>query len=140
MPEVPEIIERDFTPELVFNATRSSGPGGQHVNKVSTRIELRFDVQSSVLLLEEEKKALFCKLAKRISKEGILILVSQSERSQIDNKRKAVEKFHKLIEKALAPVKVRRPTRPTATSRIKRLESKHIQSEKKSRRKPDIEY
>jgi ribosome-associated protein len=140
MPEVPEINERDFSAELIFNATRSSGPGGQHVNKVSTRIELRFDIQASGILLEEEKKALFGKLGKRISKEGILILVSQTERSQSDNKRKAIEKFYKLIEKALAPVKVRRPTRPTATSRVKRLESKHIHSEKKTRRKPEMDY
>ncbi len=140
MPEVPEIIERDFGPELVFNATRSSGPGGQHVNKVSTRIELRFDIRASGLLQDAEKITLFNKLAKRISKEGILILVSQAERSQFDNKRKVTEKFHKLIEKALAPVKVRRPTRPTLTSRIKRLESKHMLAEKKARRKPDNDY
>lgn len=139
MSEIPEISQRDFNPELFFTATRSSGPGGQHVNKVSTRIELRFDIQASHLLLDEEKSILVSKLAGRINKEGILILVSQTERSQHDNKKKVIEKFHKLIEKALIPVKKRRTTRPTLTSRIKRLETKHIHSEKKARRKPSFE-
>ena len=136
MSEIPEISKRDFNPELIFNATRSSGPGGQHVNKVSTRIELRFDIQASNLLSDEEKSNLISKLAGRISKEGILILVSQTERSQLDNKRKAIEKFYKLIGKALTPAKERRVTRPTAASRTKRLETKHLHSEKKARRKP----
>jgi ribosome-associated protein len=139
MPEVSAINERDFSPEFVFNAARSSGPGGQHVNKVSTKIELRFNVQDSHLLLDEEKNILVSKLAGRISKEGTLILVSQSERSQLDNKRNVIEKFYKLIEKALAPAKKRRITQPTITSRIKRLEAKHIHAEKKARRKPALE-
>lgn len=128
--------EVDLTQELVFNATKSSGPGGQHVNKVSTRIELRFDVPGSQLLLEEEKEIIQHKLSSRISKEGILILVSQSERSQLGNKIKVIERFNNLIMKALAPVKKRRKTKPTLASRKKRLEVKHIHSIKKARRKP----
>jgi ribosome-associated protein len=127
--------ERDFSQEFVFSATRSSGPGGQHVNKVSSRVELRFDVNASKLLHEEEKKLVLHKLANRISKEGFLLLVSQTERSQYDNKIKVIGKFNTLIRKALTPVKKRIKTSPTAGSRVKRLETKLLHSEKKTRRK-----
>jgi ribosome-associated protein len=127
--------ERNLSEEFVFSATRSSGPGGQHVNKVSTRIELRFDVKASKLLHEEEKELIFTKLANRINKEGILLVVSQTERSQYDNKLKAIEKLSLLIKKALTPVKKRKKTRPTASSRMKRRERKQLLSEKKARRK-----
>jgi ribosome-associated protein len=131
------IAGRNFENEFVFNASRSSGPGGQHVNKVSTRIELRFDITASQLLLEEEKNILMIKLANRITKEGILILVSQSERSQFDNKTNVIEKFYKLIEKALTPPKKRKPTHRTASSNAQRLMTKRIRSEKKKFRKID---
>ena len=127
--------ERGFEAEFVFIASRSSGPGGQHVNKVSTRIELRLDIPGSKLLKEEEKLILMDKLANRISKEGILILASQSGRSQYNNRTEVTERLYKLVEKALTPVKRRRPTRPTNASKIKRLESKQLRSEKKLRRK-----
>lgn len=127
--------ERDFSEEFVFNATRSSGPGGQHVNKVSTRIELRFDVTGSKLLRDEEKEIILDKLANRISKDGKLLLVSQTERSQYDNKIKAIEKFNLLVRKALTPAKKRKKTVPTARSRVKRLEGKQLLSVKKTRRK-----
>jgi len=132
---VTESGERDFSEEFVFNATRSSGPGGQHVNKVSTRIELRFDVTGSKLLRDEEKEIILDKLANRISKDGKLQLVSQTERSQYDNKLKAIEKFNLLVRKALAPVRKRKKTVPTARSRVKRLEGKQLLSVKKTRRK-----
>jgi ribosome-associated protein len=127
--------ERDFSEEFVFSATRSSGPGGQHVNKVSTRIELRFDVRASAMLCDEEKELILVKLANRINKDGVLLLVSQTERSQYKNKLKAIEKFNLLIRKALTPVKRRKKTNPTASSRRKRLEGKQLVSEKKARRK-----
>jgi ribosome-associated protein len=127
--------ERDFSEEFVFSATRSSGPGGQHVNKVSTRIELRFDVAGSRLLGDEEKEIILDKLSNRISKDGKLLLVSQTERSQYDNKLKAIEKFYALVRKALTPVKKRKKTTPTSGSRMKRLEGKQLLSEKKARRK-----
>jgi ribosome-associated protein len=129
------INERDFNQEFIFNATRSSGPGGQHVNKVSTRIELRFDVLASHLLQETEKDVIMITLASRITKAGMLILVSQSERSQYDNKTKVIEKFYRLLEKALTPVKKRKPTHPTTASKTKRLDAKRIMSEKKKFRK-----
>jgi len=126
---------RNFEKELIYTATRSSGPGGQNVNKVSTRIELRFDVQASHLLNEEEKGIIMNKLGNRISKGGILIIVCQAGRSQYDNKTNAEERFYKLIEKALKPEKKRAKTKPTLSSKIKRLESKQIRSKKKAQRK-----
>lgn len=137
--QVSILSGRSFDTEFVFSASRSSGPGGQHVNKVSTRIELKFDVTASLLLQEDEKATILNKLAGRITKEGILRIVSQSERSQYDNKIKAVERFYILLEKALTPVKKRKPTRPTLSSKTKRLNSKHIVSEKKAMRKPAFE-
>ena len=135
-----EILQgRNFEGELVFNATRSSGPGGQHINKVSTRIELRFDVLNSTLLNEYEKEVLLNQLPRKISKEGILIVVSQSERSQFDNKQKAIERFYSLLTKALTPIKKRRKTNPTAASKFKRLEDKQLKSKKKALRKTSIE-
>ncbi len=126
---------RNFDVELIFSASRSSGPGGQHVNKVSTRVELRFDVPSSKLLNDEEKMIIMTKLAARITKEGVLILHSQSERSQNDNKSRVTENFYKLIVKALTPVKKRKPTKPTAVSKQRRLETKRKLADKKNRRK-----
>jgi ribosome-associated protein len=129
------IIDRDFSREFVFTASRSSGPGGQNVNKVSTKVELRFDVYHSDLLSEEEKEILRIRLQKKISAEGFLIIVSQSERTQLKNKEKTIEKFNTLIWKALTPVKKRRPTRPSAASKEKRIVAKKMQGEKKARRK-----
>jgi ribosome-associated protein len=130
---------RNLESELIFSASRSSGPGGQNVNKVSTRIELRFDVGSSKILNEEEKNLLFVKLANRLTKEGTLIIVSQVERSQFDNKTRTIERFYQLLEKALTPVKKRTPTKPTFASKKKRLENKIHRSEKKALRKINYE-
>lgn len=134
-----KLISRDFSREFLFIASRSSGPGGQHINKVSSRIELRFNIPGSQLLLEEEKDTLLNKLAGRISKDGFLILSSQAERSQHKNKARVIERFYKLIERTLKPVKNRRLTQPSASSIAKRLEKKHIHSEKKVRRRMTLE-
>ena len=125
--------------ELKFSAARSSGPGGQHVNKVSTRIELRFNVDSSEVLTTSEKIIIKQKLGNRIISGGELVLVSQVERSQWRNKENAISRFFSLIEKALTPSKRRIKTRPTAASKHKRLESKKLLSQKKQLRKsPDL--
>lgn len=126
---------RNLDAELVFSASRSSGPGGQHVNKVSTRVELRFDVLNSKLLTHDEQEIIMSKLAGKITKEGTLVLRSQAERSQYDNKVRVTGNFYKLILKALTPEKKRRPTAPTAGSKQKRLETKRILADKKNRRK-----
>jgi ribosome-associated protein len=126
---------RDLSGELIYTSSRSSGPGGQNVNKVSTRIELRFNLAGSTLLNEEEKRKIQSSLGNRINKEGFLILVSQSERSQLANKKKGTERFYKLLQKALLPVKKRKPTHPTLASKERRIESKKMQSRKKALRK-----
>jgi ribosome-associated protein len=126
---------RDFSSEFVFSASRSSGPGGQHVNKVSTKVELRFHIQDSFLLSEEEKNLLAEKLAGKINSEGALAFVSQSERSQLKNKEKVIDKFYILLRRALTPRKKRKPTKPSAESVEKRLEEKRRQGERKIRRK-----
>jgi ribosome-associated protein len=125
--------DRDFSRELQFSASRSSGPGGQNVNKVNTRVELRFHIASSALL--SEKIRLLEKLAKKINSEGELILVSQTERSQLKNKEKVTERFYSLLSRALTPRKKRKPTKPSQASKEERLEEKRKQAEKKERRK-----
>lgn len=127
---------RDFINEFIFSASRSGGPGGQNVNKVSSKIELRFNVKESNLLSIEEKEIILVKLINKINHEGELVLVSQTERSQLANKEKVIEKFYSLISKALTTQKKRKPTKPTKTSKEKRLESKKIIAEKKNSRKP----
>uniref|UniRef100_UPI0032169CAB alternative ribosome rescue aminoacyl-tRNA hydrolase ArfB n=1 Tax=uncultured Draconibacterium sp. TaxID=1573823 RepID=UPI0032169CAB len=122
--------------ELKFSATRSSGPGGQNVNKVNTRVELRLSLLHSSVFSEEEKQILQHKLKSKINSEGELLLVSSTERSQWRNKETVTEKLFILIEKALTPTKKRIKTQPTKSSRLKRLEGKKLLSHKKQMRKP----
>lgn len=128
------IREIDFENELQFQASRSGGKGGQNVNKVSTKIELNFDVPNSKLLGDEDKNILKVKLKNKLDKNGILKIVSQSERSQYLNKLDAIKKFYNLIEKAFKKEKIRRKTNPSKTSKEERLISKKIESRKKSYR------
>ncbi len=128
--------DRLFDLEFIFSASRSSGPGGQNVNKVNTKIELRFKIPDSALLSDSEKEILMEKLKNRINSEGELIIVSQDERSQLKNKENAVIKFYQLLQNALTPPKKRKPTKPSMASRHRRLEAKKILSEKKQDRKP----
>jgi ribosome-associated protein len=128
--------DRFFELEFIFSSSRSSGPGGQNVNKVNTKIELRFNIPVSVLLSEEEKILLMEKLKNRIYSEGELIIVSQDDRSQLKNKENAISKFYQLLQHALTPQKKRKPTKPTLASRHRRLENKRRHSEKKQDRKP----
>jgi len=130
-----DIRERDFQNEFVFQASRSGGPGGQNVNKVSTKVELRFHIDNSVLLSDEEKTIISGKLINKINKQGELVLVAQTDRSQLKNKEKVVEKFYVLITRALTPRKRRLKTKPTKASVEKRLESKRVQAKIKATRK-----
>jgi ribosome-associated protein len=133
-----DISTIDFQRELVFTATRSSGPGGQHVNKVSTRVELRFNISESSLLTEDQKLVILTRLKNKITDDGTLIIVSQESRSQFKNKEKVLEKFYQLLQKALKPVVKRIPTKPTAGSKKKRLDYKKKLSEKKLKRKSPL--
>lgn len=121
--------------ELDFSFTRSSGPGGQHANKVSTRVELKFDINKSEVLTEDQKEKIIQTLANRISKEGLLTLSAQEERSQIRNKQLVTARFLRLISEALAPEKKRIETKPPPAAKRTRLDEKKKISEKKQLRK-----
>lgn len=127
-------IVPDLSTEFQFFTSRSSGPGGQNVNKVNSKVELRFNIQNSDLLTDEQKEILLMKLASKVTAEGILIIVSQRDRSQLVNKEDSVKKLYALIYKALTPRKARKSTRPTKSSVEKRLQSKRIKSEIKQTR------
>ncbi len=129
----------DLGAELIITATRSSGPGGQHVNKVSTRIELRFNIPGSKILTDQQKILLVDKLQNKLTEAGDLIVVSQVSRSQSSNKELALIKFYGIIAKALKPAKKRIPTKPTTQSKIKRLDEKKSVARKKESRKPPKE-
>lgn len=134
---IDELQNRNLEKEMTFATSRSSGPGGQNVNKVNTKVELRFHVENSNLLSEEEKEKITSKLANRINSDGELMVVSQSERSQLKNKEEAVERFYELLAKALKPVKNRKATRPTKASIEERIKAKKQKSEIKNlRQKP----
>ena len=126
--------------ELQFKAVRSSGAGGQHVNKVSSKVELSFDLINSISFSDEEKEILQKNLSSRLTKSGVLQLASGESRSQHSNKEKVIKRFFEIIEKGLIVPKKRKPTKISKVQKQKRLESKQKQSAKKSlRKKPDVE-
>jgi ribosome-associated protein len=132
-----DIIRRNIETEFTFSASRSSGPGGQNVNKVSSKVELRFNILLTNLFSEEEKELISQKLKNKISSEGEIILVSQSERTQVMNKKAVTEKFYRLISAALTIQKLRRATKPSNSSKLRRLNEKKVHSIiKKYRRSP----
>jgi ribosome-associated protein len=126
--EPVELRERIPSGELVFTATRSSGPGGQNVNKVNTKVQIRFNVLKSSALSDREKDKILTNLKKRITADGDLIITSQSERSMLMNKKKAENNFFRLLAGALTEQPERKSTHPTKASQEKRLEKKRKQS------------
>lgn len=123
--------KRDFSSEFDFTTSRSSGPGGQSVNKVNTKVTLRFDVDHSQILSEDEKAKLKEKLSNKISGDNVLIINAESDRSQLRNKEEAIRKFYELLKEAFKVKKKRKPTKPTKASVQKRLDKKKQQAEKK---------
>ena len=117
--------------EIIFSASRSSGAGGQNVNKVNTKVTLKFDVKNSQHLNEEEKETILKKLSTRLTNEGVLILSSQEKRSQLQNKEAVISKFEKFIAKAFEKKKARRATKPSKGAVQKRIKEKKQRSEKK---------
>ncbi len=126
--------EQQIIRELSFKAVRSSGAGGQHVNKTSSKVELYFDLEASEGLLEEEKARLIKKLATRLTKENLLILNSEESRSQHKNKELVVAKFFELLRENIKKPKPRKKTKPSKAAKLKRLKAKKINAEKKARR------
>lgn len=126
--------DRNFEKEFKFRASRSSGSGGQHVNKVSTRVELLFDVLNTKLLSEKERALVIKNLAAIISQEGILQIASQGTRSQLRNKEQAIKKFYKKMEKALKVIPPRKKPKKKKSLVEKRLKEKRHKAEKKATR------
>ncbi len=127
--------QRDFSKEFKFFASRSGGAGGQNVNKVSSKVELRFQVGNSALLTDEEKALINEKLGNYMNQEGFLQLVSQEDRSQLLNKEKSIKKFYRLLKSALTKPKARKATQPSQAAVEKRIAVKKKEGEKKASRK-----
>ena len=126
--------------EVTLKAVRSSGSGGQHVNKVATKVVLSFSIENSEGLTDQEKERISEKLAVRINKEGELILSSGTTRSQLRNKEMVIKKLISLLQRSLQPKKKRKATRIPKSVQLKRLQKKRLQSQKKAdRKKPKID-
>jgi ribosome-associated protein len=130
-----ELKKRNFENDFVYTTSRSNGPGGQNINKLNTKVELRFNVNDTKLLTDAERELIRKKLPNKINLEGELILVAQSERTQLMNKKLVTEKFYFIISKALTSLPKREATRHTISSVRKRIEKKRKLGYKKSMRK-----
>jgi len=132
--------EKSLIPEdeIEFQFSRSSGKGGQNVNKVETKVEIHFNIDHSKAFSKEEKEKIKETLVSRINQEGDLIIRSEEERSQLENRRMALEKLNEIIREALEPEEERIPTKPSKAIKEKRLQEKKIISEKKKSRQKNF--
>lgn len=137
--KLPEDLRNLIIKECLFNASKSQGPGGQHVNKANTRMEISFNIQHTDLFSEEEKARIMTKLGTKISANGNIIMYSQRYRSQIMNREDVEHKLISLLEYAIEPEKIRKKTKPSKAASEERLLDKKKTSEKKiNRRKPKL--
>ena len=120
--------------EIDFSASRSGGPGGQHVNKTSTRVTLAFDVENSEALTRKQKNMIWARLGNRITSDGLLKVSSGDTRSQFSNRELARKRLAEMLNKALIPPKKRRPTRPPKAAMERRIQSKKKRGRKKELR------
>lgn len=130
---------RDLSSEFSFKTSRSGGKGGQHVNKVETRVELVFNIQKSILLSDDEKALLTSKLVSKLDSNGNLHITAEDSRSQAKNKEIAIKRFYEVIATNLKRSKKRKPTRISKAAKEAKLKKKRIRSEvKKQRRRPGL--
>ena len=129
----PELEEIET--ELKFTTSRSGGPGGQSVNKVNTKVTLRWDVGNSTAIDDEQRSKIMTTLAKVINKEGEVVITAQTNRSQLQNKQEVIGKLDTLLIRAFTVRKVRKATKPSKSSKLKRLDDKKKQSIKKNLRR-----
>jgi ribosome-associated protein len=129
------IRPREIIPELEFTTSRSSGPGGQNVNKVSSKVTVRWNIPQSMLLTADQKELLMRKWITQLTKDGALILSSQQSRSQSENKQIVLHRLAAMLHKVFTRPKVRKATKPSSASKVKRLEKKKRHAEKKQWRK-----
>lgn len=126
---------KDFSKELSFKTSRSSGAGGQNVNKVETSVTVMWKIQDSLFFNEDQKNSIQIKLKNRVNAEGFLFLTVSEARTQLMNKAKAIEKILELVDKSLVIPKKRLATKPSRSQKQKRLDTKKKISDKKENRK-----
>jgi ribosome-associated protein len=132
---ISNLFMLDFSSEIKLQTTRSGGKGGQNVNKVETAVIAYFNIPASQILTEEQKTLVQQKLANRINAEGELVIRSQTHRTQLANKKEAIEKVNELVTQSLHKKKARIATKPSKKAKEKRLEGKKISSERKEGRR-----
>lgn len=134
------ITAEDILPEIQFKAIRSSGSGGQHVNKVSSKIELKFNLLESSILSQEHKVLLLKTISERLTKDNIIVLQCDETRSQHRNKDIALQRLLDILNRGIIQPKKRRPTKVPKSVKRKRLKTKKQRSDiKTSRKKPDLD-